>query len=148
MQLPVKQPPSGIGGSIPSRRTHVLVAQLDRAPPSEGGGRWFESSRGRSRSHARVARGPPAKRNTPVRTWLRPLMARSSAGDTLEAQVVELLVELGPRIGRIDDGALAAAAALLGRLGAWRGEPVAGGQHGGPGRPAPRGTSGGPEGPC
>lgn len=49
------------GGSA-SQRT--LVAQRTRAPPCEGGGRWFESSRAysRGRSSQRESAGSPARR--------------------------------------------------------------------------------------
>jgi hypothetical protein len=61
-----------IGGSIPSRPTPVLVAQLESAAPSEGAGRPFESGRGREGLVTEWLGPSPQSCGTPVRSRPRP----------------------------------------------------------------------------
>ena len=57
-------------GSTPAGGSRTLVAQWTRAPPCEGGGRWFESSRvyvrGRSSDGKAPGRQPGEARSTRV----------------------------------------------------------------------------------
>ena len=59
-----------VAGSTPAVDAHLAVAQRSRAPPSEGGGRTFESCRRGQRAQALVAQ---EESTSPVRTrsWVR-----------------------------------------------------------------------------